>query len=100
MMQAVGMLSGDFLCILEHWLQLFSAIFAALAAVTWFWASRIKAVITPDQMKPLYDVPIPALERLVGLVSKQSRLNAAAAFFAAIAALCQIPQAFMPTCWS
>jgi hypothetical protein len=32
-------------------------------------------------------------------VADQSKLNAQAALFAALAAFCQLPQAFMPTCW-
>jgi hypothetical protein len=90
------------LCAVEHWLQLSSGIAAGVAAALWFWASRIRAPadITEREMQPLYDAPIPALVQLVGIVTRQSRVSAIAAFFAGIAALCQIPQAFMPTCWS
>jgi hypothetical protein len=93
---------GSGLCTFEHWLQFASAGFASLAAIAWLWASRIKAPkqITEDQMRARYDTPIPALVQLLGLITRQSRMNAVAASFAGAAAICQIPQAFMPTCWS
>jgi hypothetical protein len=92
---------GSTLCTVEHWLQFVSGGFATLAAITWFWASSIKAPpMTEEAMQAHYGVPIPALVDLVKLLAQQSRMNALAALFAGAAALCQIPQAFMPTCWS
>jgi hypothetical protein len=77
-------------CSAEHWLQLASGAFAVLAAVTWWLASRA-------------EIPHPVTWANIDAFSagavKQSRLNAWAALFAAAAALLQIPQAFMPTCW-
>jgi hypothetical protein len=89
------------LCTVEHGLQLISAVLAALAALTWLWASRMKAPkFTEEEAQALYDAPIPILVTLVRVIARQSRMNALAAVFAALAALCQIPLAFMPTCWS
>jgi hypothetical protein len=89
------------LCTVEHWLQFASGIFAALAAFTWLWASRVRAPseITQDQMAATSGDIITPLDRLMKAIAKQSRLNATAALFAAFAALCQMPQAFLPTCW-
>jgi hypothetical protein len=42
---------------------------------------------------------IPAVEKLMKAVGLQSRLNALAAAFAGAAAILQVVQAFMPTCW-
>jgi hypothetical protein len=42
---------------------------------------------------------IPSLEKLMLAVGSQSKRNAIAAAFAGVAALLQIGQAFMPTCW-
>jgi hypothetical protein len=90
------------LCIVEHWLQFASGGFAALAAFMWFWASTIKAPtkFTEQEMQARYGAPIPAIAHIIRLATRQSRLNAFAALFAGVAAICQIPQAFMPTCWS
>jgi hypothetical protein len=79
------------LCTLEHTLQIASAASAALAAWSWLLASLVKlpAQTTLDNLDNVYP-----------LMRRQSSLNAQAAFFAAIAALLQLPQAFMPTCWS
>jgi hypothetical protein len=86
----MSMVQGDLWCIAERWLQLGCSVFAALAAVTWWLASRAK-------------VPHPITWENINAFSagavKQSRLNAWAALFAAVAALLQIPLAFMPTCW-
>ncbi|GEM_PF-3751000 len=82
--------AGDPGCIAAHWLQLGSGVFAALAALTWFRASRAKVPhpITYDNIN----------EFSAGAV-RQSQLNALAALFAAFAALLQIPLVIMPTCW-
>jgi hypothetical protein len=86
----ISFVRGDFLCALQHWLQFGSGFFAVLAAITWFLASRAK-------------IPNPIAWNNIDAFSagavKQSRLNALAAIFAAVAALLQVPQAFMPTCW-
>ena len=79
------------LCTLEHALQFGAAIFAAMAAITWLSASRVK---TPDGVTWSNE------DALARGVTKQSRLNALAALFAAMAAFCQIPLPFMPTCWN
>ena len=86
-------------CTAEHWLQLACAGFAALAAFTWFWASRVKAPISKEEMVARWDVPVPGLHRLIELATRQSRMNAIAALFAAAAAFCQVPLAFMPPCY-
>ena len=79
------------ICTVEHVLQLASALFAALAAWNWLVASlaKVPAQTTLDSLDNLYPI-----------IARQSRLNAQAAAFAGIAALLQLPQAFMPTCWS
>jgi hypothetical protein len=82
---------GSWLCTIEHWLQLASAVFAALAAWKWFTASRGKVPTTATYAN---------IDEMYGIIERQSRQNAYAAAFAGIAALLQIPQAFMPTCWS
>lgn len=88
------------ICTIEHSLQFASAVFAALAALTWLWASRVKAPseIAEEQMRrPLAAIPV--VDLLMKAVARQSRLNASAALFAGLAAFCQLPQAFLPTCW-
>ncbi len=89
------------ICTAEHLLQFVSAGLAALAALTWLRASRVKAPseITREQMDDAQGDVIPVLDRLMKAVARQSGLNALAALLAALAALCQLPQAFMPTCW-
>lgn len=83
-------IEGNVLCVAEHWLQLGSGLFAALAAITWWLASRAT-------------VPHPITWNNIDAFSagavKQSQLNARAALFASLAAFLQIPLAFMPTCW-
>jgi hypothetical protein len=90
------------ICTLEHFIQLGSGVFALIAAIFWGLSTRAKAIskIPPQQMSAGWGGNIPGLVALVKDVEKQSRLNAWAAFFAAVAALCQIPLAFMPACWS
>src|SRR5215472_438120 len=53
-----SMLTGDILRIIEHGLQLFTAVFAAIAAVFWLWASLTKVVITPQKMRARFDGPL------------------------------------------
>jgi hypothetical protein len=78
------------ICTVEHILQFASAVFAGLAAWRWLAASLIKAPTqtTMDNLDDVYPI-----------IGRQSRMNAQAALFAAISALLQLPQAFMPTCW-
>jgi hypothetical protein len=82
---------GSWLCTTEHWLQLASAVFAALAAWKWFTASlgKLPAQATFENLDGVY-----------AIIGRQSRQNAYAAAFAGVAALLQLPQSFMPTCWS
>jgi hypothetical protein len=82
---------GNWACVAEHWLQLASAVFAALAAWKWFTASLDKVPA---------EATFANLDEVYAIVGRQSRQNAYAAAFAGIAALLQLPQAFMPTCWS
>jgi hypothetical protein len=82
---------ADFWCIAGHWLQVDSGIFGAIAAFTWLAASRVKG---PDGVTWSNE------DALALAVTKQSRLNALAAMFAAIAAFCQLPQAVIPASWS
>jgi hypothetical protein len=42
---------------------------------------------------------VPVLDKLMVAIASQSRLNALAAGFAAVAAILQVALAFMPTCW-
>jgi hypothetical protein len=79
------------LCVFEHVLQFAAAVFAALAAWKWFMSSRGKI---PDHAK--YD----NIDQMYASIARQSRLNAHAASFAGIAALLQLSQVFMPSCWS
>jgi hypothetical protein len=78
------------ICTVEHVLQLTSAGFAALAAWKWFVASSAK--LPPKATWTNID-------EVYAMIARQSRLNAYAASFAGVAALLQLPQAFMPTCW-
>jgi hypothetical protein len=82
---------GSWLCTTEHWLQLASAVFAALAAWKWFTSSlgKLPAQATFENLDEVY-----------AIIGHQSRQNAYAAAFAGVAALLQLPQSFMPTCWS
>jgi hypothetical protein len=75
-------------CSVEPYLQLSSASFAVGAAVTWLRASRIKVAEAT-----------PLLSAVTRSTARQSGLNAWAALLAAIAAVLQVPLAFMPTCW-
>jgi hypothetical protein len=89
------------ICTVEHLLQLASGCFAIIAALAWFAAYFVKAPAGIDTTRPVSlnkDVIAP-LDKLMKAVARQSKLNGVAAFFAALAALCQTPQAFMPTCW-
>jgi hypothetical protein len=82
---------GSALCTSETWIQFASGLAALVAAIVWFLASRVS---TPTVLT--YD----AGDALLSGIRKQSRLNAWAALFAAMAAILQVPLAFMPTCWS
>jgi hypothetical protein len=90
------------LCTAEHWFQFASGVFAVIAAVIWFLASRVRgpSELTQQHLPSVQGDSFPILDRLMKDVARQSRRNATAAFFAALAAFCQLPQAFMPTCWS
>jgi hypothetical protein len=92
----------DDLCPLEHWLQIGAVVCGIAAAALWFWASRTKVpAFSREEMQATYSTPVPALVTLVGLINRQSKLNALAALFAALAAICQVPAALLPvTCWS
>jgi hypothetical protein len=89
-------------CEVEYWLQLASGVLAGVAALIWFFASRVEAPaeLTRQHVRDVQGDIIPILDRLLGAVARQSRLNATAALFAALAALCQFVHAFMPSCWS
>jgi hypothetical protein len=78
------------ICTVEHALQLASAVFAALAAWKWFVASLGKIPLTATYSN---------IDDMYAIVARQSRQNAYAALFAGVAAILQLPQAFMPTCW-
>jgi hypothetical protein len=82
--------AGDSVCIAEHWLQFGSGICALIAAVVWWKASRSKVP---------HPITFDNIDTFSNSAVRQSRLNALAALFAAIAALLQFPLAFMPTCW-
>jgi hypothetical protein len=82
---------GSWLCTTEHWLQFASAVFAALAAWKWIVASLTKVPLRATWAN---------IDEVYAIIARQSRLNAYAASFAGIAALLQLPQVFMPTCWS
>jgi hypothetical protein len=90
-------------CAIEHWLQGGAAVFALIAAIIWFHASRTKPSerIIPDDLGVPYGGPPPkALVTLVQMVIRQSRSNACAALFAGLSAICQVPLFLLPTCWS
>jgi hypothetical protein len=89
-------------CTVEHWLHFTSGVFAITAAIAWLSAylSKVRSEPITQQMKNAPSEIIPILDRLMGAVVKQSKLNAWAALFAALAAFFQLPQAAMPTCWS
>lgn len=91
------------ICSVEHGVQFASAAFALIAAFLWLRASRAKVAppITPGRITVGSEgVVIPDLQALMEAVKKQSKLNARAALFAFLAALCQVPLAFAPACWS
>jgi len=90
------------ICTVEHWFQFASGVFAMIAAIIWLLASRLRAPseLTQRHVLDVQGDIIPILDRLMKAVASQSRMNAWAALFAALAAFCQLPQAFMPTCWS
>jgi hypothetical protein len=89
------------ICTVAFTIQLASAGFGVTAAIVWWSASRIKTPpeITQDQAAALEGDILPILTRLMRGVVTQSRLNARAASFAAVAAILQVLDAFMPTCW-
>jgi glucose-6-phosphate dehydrogenase assembly protein OpcA len=82
------------ICTVEHVLQFASAVFAGLAAWRWLVASLV--TVPPGTERA---TTLDSLDHVYPIISRQSRLNAQAALFAGIAALLQLPQAFMPTCW-
>jgi ABC-type Fe3+-siderophore transport system permease subunit len=91
----------SWVCSTEQLLQIFSAIFAIIAAVLWFAASRNKRSerVAPDEMILFGGSTVAAFFKITRGIARQSRQNARAAFFAGCAALCQIPSGFQPTCW-
>jgi hypothetical protein len=89
------------ICTIAFSIKLISAGFGVAAATVWWQASRIKTPpeITQDQVAAVQGDVLPVLSRLMHGVASQSRLNALAAALAAIAALLQVAEVFMPTCW-
>jgi len=79
------------ICGIEHIIQAASGACALIAAINWLKASLLKFPATGTYAN---------IDEVYGLLSRQSRLNAYAAGFAAVAAILQFPLAFMPSCWS
>jgi hypothetical protein len=89
------------ICTVAFSIQIGSAACGIIAAITWWRASSVKTPteMTHDQVKAVEGDIIPVLDRLMRGVTRQSKLNALAAGFAAAAAILQVANAFMPTCW-
>jgi hypothetical protein len=88
------------MCVVGHSLQILSGALALVAAAIWFVASQVKSPPDFSSESVTESGGLSSLiDKLLRSVAHQSRLNALAAFFAALAAVCSIPQAWMPTCW-
>ena len=89
------------ICIVEFQTQIMSAACAFAAAIIWWRASRKKAPseLTQAHVEAVHGDIIPILDKLMVAVASQSRLNALAAGFAAVAAILQVALTFMPTYW-
>jgi hypothetical protein len=100
--QLVLQTCGMNICPLVHPLQIISAILALVAAGLWILASITPTIspkeFTQDRLEE-YNNVVRSLRRQTQVLAKQSRLNAFAAFFAALAAIGQFTLAFFPTCW-
>jgi hypothetical protein len=90
------------LCSLVFPLQVVSAIAAVIAAAVWGFASVQKsppaADFAQDRVGELNGDILDLLRQQSSALASQSRLNAWAAGAAAIAAICQLALAWMPSC--
>jgi hypothetical protein len=87
------------LCIFVFPLQIGSGLFAALAAILWFYASSIK---TPTAITTIIvgdGAILGELDEIARALVMQGKWNSRAAFCAALSAAGQVGGAFMPTCW-
>jgi hypothetical protein len=76
------------ICVVKEVLGEVSAVLAFLAAMFWLKASWIGPFTLPEK----------TAKSINSILVKQTRLNSAAAFCAAMAALCQIAAVKMPLC--
>ena len=89
------------ICMVEFPTQIGSVACAFAAAIIWWRASRKKvpSELTQTRVEAMHGDIVPVLDKLMVAIASQSRLNALAAGFAAVAAILQVALAFMPTCW-
>jgi hypothetical protein len=89
------------ICTVAFTIKMASAGFGVAAAIVWWRASRTKTPpeMTHEQVEAVQGDVVPIFDKLMRGVATQSRLNALAAGLAAFAAVLQVADAFMPTCW-
>jgi hypothetical protein len=89
------------ICTIAFLIKLGSPISGISAAAIWWLASRVKTPpeLTQEHVVKVQGDVVPIFDQLMRGVARQSKLNALAAMLAAVAAILQVADAFMPTCW-